>query len=517
MDSKYIWSAFVKENDDPLMLNRVRVSFNTQIDGKDNTSILNGVPDTFNGKPTKNEAKDDLLPEFKWSKIDPFCFLPLLPIFLKITPKVNEYVNILWPNLNSKFNEQYYIQGTFSSPLTMYNESGDSSRMFATRDRIIDAKLLKNKTNLKYFYPDTNGVFVEPGDIGLVGRGTCDIIVKESDVLIRAGKSTTIPDNPNKRMSVKSTRSFIQLSDFSVRITDLGTKNSNRLQENVSFVKTLVEWQILNPDNQSDKFTIEIFIYRLPEKKEYNTKNLQIDTKVLTQDKALVYYVTYNMVSSADTVNYINNFIQQANDGEFNLPPFGITKISNQFPLVFRPSASTYKWIKNSTSTGNAEFINVSNIKEKIKFKNQKNGFGLIFSKNKDGQQSTIRNEKLKEYDYQNKSTTYNILGGDKLLILSHESKIPSKGKIILNNKTMAGISQEYIVQNILPNTDATVRGDELLKFMNLVVRFLVAHVHPFAGLPPVPISTDGVSTAQILSELQNASNTILNQNIRIN
>jgi hypothetical protein len=303
------------------MLNRVRVSFNTQIDGKDNTSILNGVPDTFNGKPTKNEAKDDLLPEFKWSKIDPFCFLPLLPIFLKITPKVNEYVNILWPNLNSKFNEQYYIQGTFSSPLTMYNESGDSSRMFATRDRIIDAKLLKNKTNLKYFYPDTNGVFVEPGDIGLVGRGTCDIIVKESDVLIRAGKSTTIPDNPNKRMSVKSTRSFIQLSDFSVRITDLGTKNSNRLQENVSFVKTLVEWQILNPDNQSDKFTIEIFIYRLPEKKEYNTKNLQIDTKVLTQDKALVYYVTYNMVSSADTVNYINNFIQQANDGEFNLPP----------------------------------------------------------------------------------------------------------------------------------------------------------------------------------------------------
>ena len=55
------------------------------------------------------------------------------------------------------------------------------------------------------------------------------------------------------------------------------------------------------------------------------------------------------------------------------------------------------------------------------------------------------------------------------------------------------------------------------IKFMNLVVRFLVAHVHPFPGLPPVPVSTDGVSASQILVELQNASNTILNQNIRIN
>ena len=514
--NKYIWAAVVSENDDPLMLNRVRVSFNTSpIDGDNNTSILKSVPDTYDGKPTKNG--DDLLPEFKWSKIDPFCFLPLLPIFLKVTPKNGEYVNIMWPNPESKFNEQYYIPGTFSSPLTMFKEDGQASRMFATRDRIVDSKLLKNKDNLKYWYPDTSGVFPEPDDVALIGRGTCDIIVKNDHVLLRAGRSTTKPDNPNKQMSVKSTRSFVQLSDFDIRITDLGTTETNRLEQDVAFVKTLIEWNILNPENQSDNFSIEIFLYRLPQKPEYTTKNLSVDSPVSTVDKSLVSFVSFNMVSSAQTIDHINTFIQQVNDGKINIPPFPITDVSNQFPIYFRPSSATYKWVKETTNTGNAEYINVSAIKGKVKFKSEKNGFGLIFFQNKEGQQATVRKEKLKEYDFENKSTTYNILGGDNILMLSHESKIPSKGKIILDNTTVSGISQDYIIKNIIPNTDASVRGDELIKFMNLVVRFLVAHVHPFPGLPPVPQSIDGVFAQDILTQLQNASSTILNQNIRIN
>jgi hypothetical protein len=68
-----------------------------------------------------------------------------------------------------------------------------------------------------------------------------------------------------------------------------------------------------------------------------------------------------------------------------------------------------------------------------------------------------------------------------------------------------------------MPNTNSFVRGEELIKFLNLVIRFLISHVHAFPGLPPVPIATDGTATAKILSQLQNAGNTILNKNIRIN
>ena len=56
------------------------------------------------------------------------------------------------------------------------------------------------------------------------------------------------------------------------------------------------------------------------------------------------------------------------------------------------------------------------------------------------------------------------------------------------------------------------VRGEELIDLLNLIVRFLVAHVHPVPGTPPVPVATDGTQSTQILFELQNAVNKILEE-----
>jgi hypothetical protein len=61
------------------------------------------------------------------------------------------------------------------------------------------------------------------------------------------------------------------------------------------------------------------------------------------------------------------------------------------------------------------------------------------------------------------------------------------------------------------------VRGEELLELLSLIVRFLTTHTHAFPGLPPVPVTQDGTSVTSILTEMQNAVNKVLNQNIRIN
>lgn len=527
-NKKFLFPAKVIDNNDPLMLNRVRVTYVTPVDDINNTSMLNAVPNIIDGKKTKTEDNTDLLPEFKWSKDDPFCFLPLLPIFLKVTPKVDEYVNVLWPNPEFKFSEQFYVQGILSSALTMYKDDYAASRMFATKDRIIGPPLLKNAKDYKYFDDNTKGVFPEPDDVALMGRGTCDIIVKDKHVLLRAGKSTNIPDNSSKKIFVKQTRSFVQLSDFDTEITDLGTKNTNTLNLNVSYVKNLIEWHIINPENNASPepiFSLNIYLYRLPEKSGYTTETLKINSPVDNADKSLVSYMNFNSITAGDVIQYINTFIRQVNDGEINIPaypntnpPNPITKINNQFPIVFRPSEKTYSWIKDNVSTGATEYKNISNIAEFVKFKKEGDkGFGLIFFKNTTGKQYFFRSVKMKEYEYTSNPVTYNILGADKLLILSHKTRVPSKGKIVLENSTVGGINQDYIIKNVTPNTDPMVRGDELFKFLNLVVRFLVAHVHPFPGLPPVPVSTDGVQSSQILTELLNASDTILNQEIRIN
>ena len=68
-----------------------------------------------------------------------------------------------------------------------------------------------------------------------------------------------------------------------------------------------------------------------------------------------------------------------------------------------------------------------------------------------------------------------------------------------------------------MPNTSSSVRGEELLELIEMIVRFLVTHTHAYPGLPPVPITQDGSSTDKILTELNNAVTKILNNNIRLN
>ena len=107
-------------------------------------------------------------------------------------------------------------------------------------------------------------------------------------------------------------------------------------------------------------------------------------------------------------------------------------------------------------------------------------------------------------------------MGGDKLCFLSHMSSIPGKSKINFDG-TLYGISNDVYTDEIIPNTSSMVRGEELLELLNLIVRFLTTHTHAFPGLPPVPVTQDGSSVPVLLSELQNAVNKVLNQNIRLN
>lgn len=107
-------------------------------------------------------------------------------------------------------------------------------------------------------------------------------------------------------------------------------------------------------------------------------------------------------------------------------------------------------------------------------------------------------------------------MGADNIYLLSHKSKIPNKTKINLDG-TLYGISQDKFVDELLNQTSSVVRGEELLQLIDLIVQFLVGHVHPFHGLPPVPVATNGSNVASILTEIQQASQKILNGNIRIN
>jgi hypothetical protein len=115
-----------------------------------------------------------------------------------------------------------------------------------------------------------------------------------------------------------------------------------------------------------------------------------------------------------------------------------------------------------------------------------------------------------------NQENTVGIMGANQLYLLSHDANNPAKAKINLND-TIYGINQNIVVDEIQPKTSSMVRGEELLTLIELIVRYLATHVHPYPGMPPVSVSSDGTSISDVLKELLEASSKILNKNIRIN
>jgi hypothetical protein len=177
--------------------------------------------------------------------------------------------------------------------------------------------------------------------------------------------------------------------------------------------------------------------------------------------------------------------------------------------------------LPSSTAGSQASGIVLQNLKsifDKIKLTPalKEGGYGLIYTKGTVGVPTTPQTLIVPQSKITNTPLTYGALGADKLYLLSQSSSIPGKGKINFDN-TLYGISQDVFTDEILPKTSSMVRGEELLQLINLIVRFITTHTHAYPGLPPVPVTQDGTSTTQILTELQNAVNKVLNKNIRLN
>ena len=145
------------------------------------------------------------------------------------------------------------------------------------------------------------------------------------------------------------------------------------------------------------------------------------------------------------------------------------------------------------------------------------NGFGLVYDKTgKTNVPVKIKKNDFRPKDIINQDNTVGVMGANQLYFLSHNTTNPSKSKINLNN-TLYGIDQTKLVEEIQPKTSSVVRGEELMVLIELIVRYLATHVHPFPGLPPLPVSSDGTNVSDLLKELLDASTKILNKNIRIN
>jgi len=500
----------VLNTEDPMMLGRIRGV--RLIDNYDD--ILKSIT-----SPPWNEEKDI------WTSRDPFVFNALLPYFVYSVPKVDELVQVIYVNKDFQYQNQYYVQNTFSSPTATFKEFYFGGNKFTgTGMQIKNPKPLKNQDGTFTDQSVHKGVFPQPGDNALLGRGSADVVVKQDEVLIRAGKFKGEQLQPNVIPVANQQRGFLQLSKFQSILQNLEPKVYYELQENVLLTKYLIEWAIINPENTQDKFTGSVYLYQLKPDVSINSKNISVDSIIPENLKKLVATENFSQLSKIQVIKFINDFIKTCNETDTTrsgVKLFSDNSATNKFPIYYRPNTIMYSKLNPSTPLGSGatstEISNISDIYKGVKLNPALiGGYGLIYAKGKVGIPKNAVKRIAKQQKYINQESSYGALGSDTLFLVSHNSQIPGKGKINFDD-TLYGITPEKFANEFLPKTSSMVRGEELLELINLIVRFLVTHTHAYPGLPPVPVTQDGSNTQAILTELQNAVNKILSKNIRLN
>jgi hypothetical protein len=498
----------VIQSDDPQKLGRVRAL----ISPGEMNNIFRIPEDKI------NENGDDIQDAYKWTREDPYVYLPLLPFFNKISVKPSELVLIFFGNPEYPQQNKFYIPGVFSSPTSIaYQNFEDAKTYLSDGTNYKEERSIQDKDPSSSVKTDSYGIFPEPSDNGLLGRGSSDLILKENTALLRAGKSQI---QRGVTPTAYNRRAFLELDYFpSQKETDEQIRKRIRQEKKVSLVKFLIEFQITNPDNSFDKFTGNISIFKLIPNILCNTENLNQDSKIEPYKPAPIYRIEYQALSKVDLYGLINDFIIGFNDGVINIENYPVFKIQDQFPFYFRLSPINYNELYNPITDFDIK-ENIMEISGGVNpFNLGQTGytfFDLVSSKGTTGPAFDLKIEEFQNTNYENRPITYGILGGDELYFISHDSQIPGKQKIAID-KSIYGYEQDQVGITMKDNTNSMVRGEKLMEFLNLVIKFLTSHVHSFHGLPPVPVSVDGTSSADILKQINEAYFTILNENIRIN
>lgn len=507
MNKPLLYQCVVLDNQDPLLLGRVRARLLT-----DNyLDIISSITD-----PPWDETKD------VWTARDPFIFNPLLPFFIYQVPKVEELIYILYYNNDFKYQNQFYVQAMFSSPTTSPFQYYIGAQKFTgVGIQYTNPLPIKNQDGT-YKNNIPKGVFPNPGDNAILGRGSADMIVKEEGVLVRAGKiqgqfqPNVIPVGNNKG-------GFLQIERFYGQKSFDRNQKSIEVEEVVMMTQYLIEWNIVNPENLQNKFNGSVNLYKLKPNTSVNTSEINVNSQIENL-KSIIYTRDFTDLSMEQTVLFINSFINECNS-ENRIEGKKIFTQGDKFPIYYRPSQYNYKILQKNPTTGstittiNSSISNLTKISTQIRLNASApaKGFGLIYDRNKVGLPFRFKQSKEKLFKYKNNPVIYASLGSDKIFLLSQKSAIPGAPPINFDD-TLYGFSREKYEEILDKNqTSSSVRGEQLMELLNLIVRFLISHTHAYPGMAPVTVSYDGTTTQQILEEIQNAASKILNENIRLN
>jgi len=381
--------------------------------------------------------------------------VPLLPKYLVTLPKAGECVFVFQYEYNDSSptasfkNKRFWIGPLITQPTKLSEETYNSALSI-----LPDGYTKLKDPNLE------EGAYGEDEDIVLQGRYNTDIIQKDRQIWLRAGKN--IDGSPNKFNN--KTLGYVQIK--------FGGEKLKR---------TLVDRELVSFVDQQPDSIITVIINTITNNGIILSGDLPEDSYTQTDINRTELFIT---ITDANTGNVKLTF---ENESGF----LGVN--SRQEALLsaksFIDSNKGSRWLIKSKSN---DLINL-----------YKGSDGIAkFTSEPIEVRKKIKEVKL-ESNKSEKTSVINIVG-NKINLISHDGEHTFN---LTDPKNLITDDEQIKINN---GAHPLVYGDVLVEFLDLVKKYVQLHVHPYHGLTADPST---VTTNVLSFDL----NKILNKNINSN
>lgn len=459
----------------------------------------------------------------KWGDDDPYLASPFLPININLIPDIGQAVKIINYNPDKETVNTEYIAGPFTKQFDLGSQTFNQQLRYTTYGTANKESVDIYNPNGTYVDSKSEGSFAKLDDYSISGKYGSDIIFSEDGIQIRGGKflsKEAASKSARKKMveypiTSKKT-SNLYLKKFAKKMT-LVDEINEVIETPVSDLKFIIEYEV---DSLANPTKISIFVYKvLKNLGEISKTNYFNSSTPLPSERKLIniendetsptYVVNLTNVDGKSIAQEIRNIVYKLHENSLKTLN-SLYSNDDLHPFFFRPTLS----FANTIHTDNNEITLKNTILSNVTFYSHKQS-GLVWSRLNIKVPQRINKQKIKKLKKQQDSLeqTFGAVISDNIFLLSTDTNETEK-PINFNDLDFYSLTQEDYVSKVEPNTYAVVRGENLIKLLQAMLKVLISHRHN----PTEPFVQNGYPDFEELKKLIiTMENDILNKSIRLN
>lgn len=465
------------------------------------------------------------IPYEEWDENDQFIATPFLPPHINVIPQVQQSIKLIKYDTSKDTQNVEYVVGPFSSPHDFGSETFRTQHKYTTYGANIPIAKpsVRDKVTGNYINKKSLGSLPNLNDTGISGNYGSDVIFTENGIMIRGGKLLS-KDIQNKTLRQKI-QDVPMLSDKMAKITlkkfpkkmEMVTETQEVESIVVSKINYIVEYEL---DSLSSPTSVKFYIYKVINGygQKYDTNFFNYTTDTLPEEiKSINTGNTITGITAVVTGSTLNalysetrGFLQTIhNNSLYDINP----KYSKDdiHPFYFRPT-SEFRVLKPANSS--EETIKTNFLNQVILHRSGPI-YGLYFSKTAQNPPIKITPLEIQNVKVVNKNEeqTFASTTSDFIYLISTTANKGEEKSVDFTKLDKYEYTQDNFLLDITPSTYALVRGETLIRLLNLMYKFLTEHKH---NINDIPLYKEEIKI-ELETMINSMESTLINQKIRIN